>query len=205
MKKRTLIPLTLIALLAASTQASQEQLATSIKEARIEATRTADQLKATLDALNALSKQKEGDLRPAYSTFSAEIPKTEAASAWTRLRVKWMEGEGQQYFKNWQKTIDGMNSESLRKKAQKRLDSVQQSYDKVGASLKAAGEKFAPFLVNLADIQKALANDITPSGVKAIRGTVSSANWNHKGVESAVNSAFKEMQRMEKALSPEVK
>ena len=86
MKKQTLLALGLVALLANATQASQQQLAASIKDARVETMRTAEQLKITLGTLNALAKQKEGDLRPAYNTFSAEVPKTESAAAWTLTR-----------------------------------------------------------------------------------------------------------------------
>ena len=41
------------------------------------------------------------------------------------------------------------------------------------------------------------------AGVKAIRGTVNSANWNYKYVAGAINDALKEMQKMEEALSTE--
>jgi len=185
--------------------ASQQELAASIKEARTEATRTHGQLEATLSALNALTKQKEGDLRPAYNAFAAEIPKTEAAANSTRTRVKWMGGEGQKYFEGWQKDVDSIANESLRKKAQQRLDGVKKSYDKVAVELTKGAEKFTPFLSDLNDIKKTLANDVTPSGVKAIRSTVSSANWNYKFVNTAINGGLKEMDKMEKALSPEVK
>jgi len=185
--------------------ASQQELATSIKDAWAEATRTHGQLEATLSALNALTKQSKGDLRPAYDAFAAEIPKTEAAANSTRTRVKWMGGEGQKYFEGWQKDIDSIANESLRKKAQKRLDGVKKSYDKVAVELTKGAEKFAPFLSDLNDIKKTLANDVTPSGVKAIRSTVSSANWNYKFVNTAINGGLKELDKMEKALSPEVK
>ena len=85
------------------------------------------------------------------------------------------------------------------------MDSVKVSYDKVEASLKLAGEKFKPFLSDLGDIQKVLAADVTAGGVKAIKSTVSSANWNHQYVDNAIKSALKEMDKMEKALSPEAK
>jgi len=183
----------------------QQQLATSINEARAEATRTHGQLEATLNALNALTKQTKGDLRPAYNAFAAEIPKTEAAANSTRTRVRWMGGDGQAYFTSWQKDIDGIANESLRKTAQKRLNSVKKSYDKVADELTKAGAKFTPFLSDLNDIQKTLANDVTQSGVKAIRSTVSSANWNYKYVNREITDALKEMERMEKALSTEVK
>jgi hypothetical protein len=203
MKHLNLLICAATTLVVTTVQATQEQLALSIKEARVEATRTAEQLKSTLNALNALTKQKEGDLRPAYNAFAVEIPRTESAADWTRTRVKWMESDGQQYFKNWQNTIDGIANESLRKKAQKRLNSARKSYDKVSVSLKDGAEKFRPFLSNLADVQKGLSADVTAGGVKAVKGTVSDANWSYKGVNKAINDALSEMAKMEKALSTE--
>lgn len=205
MKKTTLLMIGLATLVAATTPASQEQLAKSIKDTQVETTRTSDQLKATLEALNGLTKQKTGDLRPAYTTYCSEVSKTDAAAAWTRTRAKWMSSDGRTYFEGWQKTINGIANESLRKKAQKRLDTVKTSYDKVEKSLVLAAEKFSPFLSDLTDIQKALATDVTAGGVKALKSTVSSANWNHQYVDKAVQAALKEMGKMEKALSSEAK
>jgi DNA polymerase III delta prime subunit len=204
MKKQILLAIGLAALLASATQA-QEQLAKSIKEAHLETIRTDEQLKATLSALNALTKQTEGDLRPAYNTYCSEVAKTESAAGWTKTRVQWMASDGRKYFQDWQKTIDGISNEKLRKKSQKRFDAVKVSYDKVEASLQQAKEKFQPFLSDLGDIQKALVSDVTPGGVKAIKSTVSSANWDHKFVNQAIKSALKEMDKMEKSLSPEAK
>jgi hypothetical protein len=203
MKMQTLFMIGFATLLATATQASQEQLAGSIKQAHLETSRTSEQLKATLDAINALTKQTKGDLRPAYTTYCAEVVKTGSAAELTRTRVIWMGGDGRKYFQDWQATVEGISNESLRKKAQKRLDAVKASYDKVETSLQAAGDKFKPFLSDLADIQKSLAADITAGGVKAIRSTVKSANWNHQFVNRSVNTALQEMTKMEKALSAE--
>ena len=205
MNKQILLMLGLTALLASATQASQQQLATSIKDTHIETSRTDAQLNATLSALNALTAQKKGDLRPAYNAFCDEVAKTETAAGWTRTRIQWMAGDGRQYFQDWQATVSGIANKSLQKKAQKRLNDVQKSYDKVEASLKLAGEKFKPFLSDLADIQKTLAADVTANGVKAIKSTVRSANWNEQYVDNAVKAALKEMGKMEKALSSEAK
>ena len=205
MKKQTLLMIGLAALLASATQASQEQLAQSIRDVQLETGRTSTQLKSTLGVLNALTAQKKGDLRPAYTAFCAELPKTEAASSLTRTRIQWMAGDGRKYFQDWQKTIDSIANESLRKKAQKRMDTVRKSYDKVEASLVQAGEKFRPFISDLTDIQKFLATDVTAGGVKAIKSTVSSANWNHQFVDKAIKDALKEMDKMQKALSSEAK
>ncbi|HNQ89052.1 MAG TPA: DUF2959 family protein [Verrucomicrobiota bacterium] len=205
MKKNALLLIGLMTLLTAAPQASQEQLAKSIQDARSETSRTDAQLKATLEAINALTRQTQGDLRPAYSTYCSEVSRTEAAAGWTKTRVEWMAGDGRKYFRDWQNTVNSIGNPSLRKKSQKRLDAVQASYNKVEASLRSAGDKFAPLLSDLGDIRKALASDVTPGGVKAIKSTVRSANWNHQFVDKAVKSALKEMEKMETALSSEVR
>jgi hypothetical protein len=205
MKKQTLLTLGLATLLATAAQATQEQLAASIKDTRVETVRTDEQLRATLSTLNALTTQTEGDLRPAYQAYCTQVTNTQSAATWTRARSQWMASDGRKYFKDWQGTISGIANESLRKKSQKRLDAVQASYGKVEAALQQAGEKFKPFLSDLADIQKALATDVTAGGVKAVKSTVNSANWNHQFVDKAIQSALKEMDKMEKALSSEAK
>ena len=204
MKTRTLLTaLSLTTLLVGVAHANQEKLAASIKETRLEAGRTRDQLTATLATLTELTQQKKGDLRPAYQAFCAEIPKTEAAAAATRARTAFMQNEGLKYFEGWQQTVSSINNKSLQKKSQKRLDAAQKSYLKVTASFAAAGEKFQPFLADLADIQKVLANDVTANGVKNLRSTVSDANWRYKAVNATINDALKEMAKMEKSLSSE--
>jgi hypothetical protein len=205
MNKRRILIIGLMGMMVTASQASQEQLAKSISEARVETRRTAEQLKTTLAALNALTKQTKGDLRPTYDAYRKEVANTATAAAWTETRLQWMAGDGRKYFSDWQTTINAISNKSLKKKAQKRLDDVKESYDKVEASLKQAKEKFKPFLSDLSDIEKALATDITAGGVKAIKSTVSSANWNHQYVDKAVASAVKEMDKMAKSLSPEAK
>ncbi len=205
MKKQILFSIGLVALMATASQASQEQLAAGVKETQGEATRTAEQLKETVGALNALGKQKKGDLRPTYDKFCAEVVKTQAAADLTASRVNSMNTSGAKYFEDWQNTINGINNESMRKKSQKRLDSVKAGYHKVLAALTEAAEKFKPFLSDLNDIQKVLATDVTAGGVKAAGSTIKSANWNYKYVDQAVKTALRELDKMSKSLSSEAK
>jgi hypothetical protein len=205
-KTRSIVTVfSLAMLLAGAANADQAELATSMKETRLEAGRTRDQLTATLGTLTALTKQEKGDLRPVYQTFTTEIPKTEAAATATRKRAAFMQNDGLKYFDGWQKTIDGINNESLRKKSQKRLDTVKKSYVKVTVQFQQGTEKFNPFLADLSDIQKALANDVTANGVKSLRSTVNDANWRYKAVNGSINDALEEMSKLERSLSSEAK
>ncbi len=182
---------------------SQEQLAASIRESQTETVRTRDQLQMTVNALTALTEQNKGDLRANFNAFSMEVKNTHGAAAWTAARAQSMQATSKSYFDGWQADVTSISNESLRKQAQKRLDKVRKSYDKSILSLKEAGEKFKPFLSNLDDVQKTLANDVTAGGVKAIRGTAGDAKFNLKKVRSSVADALEELENMQRALSPE--
>jgi len=185
----------------ASKESAQAKLAASVGEIRTETVRTRNQLLASMETLNALAKQEKGDLRPTYNAFVAEVKKTHTAADQTAARTGSMQNASKEYFGKWQEEVAGISNESLRKKAQRRLDDVRKSYDKVIVELKQAAEKFKPFLSNLDDVEKTLANDVTPGGVKAVRGTVSDANSNMKKVRWSVADAVDELEKMQKALS----
>ena len=163
-----------------TTPSARTKLASSIKDIRIETTATRDQLKTAVSALDALTKQKKGDLKPSYDAFVAEVKKTHDAADQTASRVGNMDTSSKDYFGAWQIEIAGISNESLRKNAQKRLEAVRKSYDNVIASLRQATVEFKPFLSDLDDVQKALANDTTIGGINAIRGTAKSATSGEK-------------------------
>lgn len=187
----------------AANKDAQTNLGEAITEIRIETVQTRDQLQATVDSLNKLVKQESGDLRPGYEAYSADVEKTHDAQVKTSSRIGAMQTASKDYFGTWQDDVASISNADLRKRAQRRLDDVRKSYDKVVGSLKQAAEQFKPFLSNLDDIDKTLANDITAGGIKAVRGTASDATWNEKKVLRYINEAIDELYKMEKALSPQ--
>lgn len=193
----------MLTLLAAARLASagQAELAAAIGETRTEVVATRDQLQNTVTSLDALVKQKEGDLKPAYDAFVTQVAKTQADAAVTKARALRMQQEAQAHFGGWQKEIDGINNAKLKKQAQKRLDKVQKSYEKLTTQLASAGTSFAPYLSDLNDITKILANDLTPGGIKAIRGTVGQAKFDLQSVRSHIYDAIKTLDGMQKSLS----
>jgi len=193
--------LALFGLLAAQTaSAGQQELATSLGATRTLVTQARDQLQTTVNALDALVKQKTGDMRPTYDAFVAEIAKTETAGATAKACADKMEAEASAHFTAWQKEIDSIANASLKEKAQKRLSDVQKKYGEVLSQLKDAGSHFTPLLSDLNDIQKTLANDLTPGGVKSVRGSVSDAEWNLKSTRRSFYSAIEGLTKMQKSL-----
>src|SRR5947208_2364926 len=102
-KNRIVVLIGLASIMAWATQA-QQQLAKSITDVHVETSRTSQQLANTLKALNGLTAQNKGDLRPAYNAFVTEVGNTKAAADSTHTRVRWMASDGRQYFRDWQHT-----------------------------------------------------------------------------------------------------
>ena len=164
---------------------------------------TRDQLQSTLNALTALTKQQKGDLQPAYNTYVAAVKNTHTVADNTRARITAMQDASKDYFDAWKADIAGINNASLRNKAQKRMNAVLENYNGVIKSLSDASDKFKPLLSDLDDVQKMLANDITPGGVKAVSGVASDANWTMKKVRSSILEAIEKTGDMAKSLSSE--
>lgn len=184
-----------------SKESPQAKLASALKDIRLETIKTRDQLQAAVDAINAFTKQKAGDLQPLYDTYVDEVKKTHDAAESTRARSTNMKESSADYFGTWQTEVGSINNTSLRKKAQKRLDAVRKNYDGVINSLVEATKAFKPFLSDLDDVQKTLANDVTAGGVKAVQGTVNNANANQRIVLKSINDAIRQLAEMEKQLS----
>ena len=70
------------------------------------------------------------------------------------------------------------------------------------ASLKAAAEKFNPFLSDLSDIQKALSNDLTSKGLASVGDTVKKANFDHDQVQTEISGAAAHLNAIRTALLP---
>lgn len=208
LSRTALVPLVTLAAslwLGMSATAGQEKLAAKMSETSTELVRTRDQLQATLDALGALVRQESGALKPAYDAYCAEVAKTQTSAKWTAESAATLKREGSRYFGDWEKELSGISNPSLQKKALSRMNRVRKNYDNVSKALEKASAKFEPFLSDLSDIQKVLANDLTAGGLKSLRRTVSSAEFNVAAVRAAFDTAAKELTKVSEALRPEAR
>ena len=186
---------------AASVWAGQEKLAAAMRDTRVEIIQTRDQLQTTVDSISALVNQKKGDLRPAFDDFDAQVAKTLASANLTRARARKMQTEADTHFSSWRAELDGITNAKLKAKGVKRLERVEKSYNAVTKQVEDAGQKFDPYLSDLSDMKKMLTNDLTPNGVKDLRGTVGNAKFHLTGVRRPLNEAIKDLDKMQKTLT----
>jgi len=185
--------------------AGQEALAAAIQQSRNETILTHNELAANLKALNALVSQKEGDLRPAYTAFTASLKGTREAAERTTKRVAAVQGEGEKHFSTWQSEIETINDKGIRDRALKRLASARQNWNDAAAALQEATTQFPALLGYLADIEKALSYDLTLDGVKSVKGAAQSANDTFGRIQSLTQKAVGDLDELTAAMSSTIK
>ena len=183
--------------------ADQHALANSVNQAVSEVNATNAQLAETMKSLNALMATPSGkDLRPAYHAYVQDVEKTRQAADITRRRYEQMNADSERYFSTWKADNRKISNKDIRTKANERLEEVRKHYKSTVASLKAAAEKFNPFLSDLTDIQRALSNDLTGKGLASVSETVKKANYDHDQVQAEINTAAIHLNAMRETLLP---
>lgn len=185
--------------------AGQEALTASIHQARSETILTHNELVANLKALNALLDQKQGDLRPAYEAFTASLKGTRGASERTAGQVAALQGEGEKHFATWQAEVETISDEGIRARAMKRLAAARANWNGAATALQEATVQFPALLGYLNDIEKALSYDLTPDGVKSVRGASRSANDAFGHIQRLTQKAVSELDELLASMSSVVK
>jgi hypothetical protein len=190
-------------LLAGASGAKQHALANSVNEAAAEVNATNAQLAETMKSLNALMATPSGhDLRPAYQAYIHNVEKTRQAADITKRRYEQMNADSDNYFSTWKAENRKIANKDIRTKANERLEEVKKHYKSTVESLKAAAEKFNPFLSDLTDIQRALSNDLTGKGLASVSDTVKKANYDHDQVKAEIHTAAVHLDAMRATLLP---
>jgi hypothetical protein len=185
--------------------AGQEELAAAIQQSRTETILTHNELVANLKALDALVNQKEGDLRPAFTAFKAGLTVTREASARTVKRAALLKQDGDKYFATWKAEVAEIKDAAIKERAMKRLDGTNKGWNAVSASLQEATVQFPALLGYLSDIEKALNYDLTPDGVKSVRGASRSAVDSFGKIQGQVKNAVAELEKMSEDMSSMIK
>lgn len=203
MRTKILVSLFSVAL-CLSAAGDQEALISDIDQSRTETILTHNQLVANLEALVALTEQKEGDLRPAYETFQKSLAATREAEERTQKRVKMLTEAGKTHFYGWEEDIKSIKDSTIQRRAHARLADMVERWNRMVRELRQALDQFEPLLSYMSDIDTALSYDLTEDGLRSIRGAANSAVRTYQTLQEHVQGAVTELEGMAKELSPVV-
>jgi hypothetical protein len=110
---------------------------------------------------------KPAKLTPAFNDFKASVAAVKRRSDIINSRVQDMRLRAAEYSNAWQNDAQQISSPELRDVAQARNERVTAQYEKVTASAQAVRDAYAPFITQLGDTERYLANDLTYNGIDA--------------------------------------
>ena len=179
--------------------ASSKQAIESLRGTRQELAKAKTEVQQTNGSLDKLASG--GNLEQSYQQYTRQVAEMKASGERAKARGQDMRNRTRQYVAAWQKEMDQISSPELRAGASERRAKVQANFDQITASARATGDAYRPYLQNLQEIQKALANDLTPAGVDAARTAIDKAKAQGETVQQKLDALIAELDQVGGSMS----
>ena len=141
---------------------------------------------AALGSLNDLVNNP-GDLVTQFKKYSSAVSSLESSAKDVQSKVAAMRAKGNDYFKGWDEQTAKIQNEDIKNRSAARKEEMMKKFTDIKMSYTQASESFKPFMQDLKDIQTALATDLTPGGVTAIKGAADKANKDAVPLKDSIN------------------
>ena len=156
----------------------------------------------TLGALNGLAFKPEGDLRKQFDKFNSAVKDLQVAANDLDAKVAVMQAQGQAYLDNWNNQLAAISSEEIRNLSAQRKATVTTNLATAVYSYELTKGALQPFLLDLRDIQTYLNNDLTASGVAAIKATVAKTKADAVPLRDSIKKLRSDFSELGGSLSP---
>jgi outer membrane murein-binding lipoprotein Lpp len=127
---------------------------------------------AAMAALNDLVKRPTGDLKLQYRRFSEALDHLAAAASRAPARAASLKGKTAAYFETWDRELQGMSDDEIRKTSATRKAEVSAQCDITLQRYQQSEDALTPLLAYLNDIRKALSTDLTATGLQSAAESV---------------------------------
>lgn len=148
-------------------------------------------LRGTVETQGLLKREKVAvaDVEKAYGTLEDALDEVrEASKDVAKGREALREAVDRQLAK-WDADIKTFQSTDLKKSTQQRRDATQARFNALSAELDGFSQRVDGYVARLAEIETALAHDLTPAGVGALDGVLKDAAGASKPVAEEVLKA----------------
>lgn len=157
-----------------------------------------------LTSLNDLVKNPS-DLAAQFKKYSAAVSDLESSAKDVQSKVATMRAKGNEYFKAWDEQTAQIHNEDIKSRSAARKEEMMKRFSDIKMNYTQASEAFKPFMSDLKDIQTALATDLTPGGVSAVKGAADKANKDAVPLKDSINklaAQFKDLGAAMQAAQP---
>ena len=167
------------------------QLRDSVKSTRVALNRTTDALNRVPGAPDALE---------AYTTFSTEFAAFKKLSSSTLRDSADVRNRGKELFAQWEQEAATIKNVDIRAIAEQRRNTLKAGYDAMITPLLNARADLTEVTSLFADIQKALALDLTPAGLDAVKKPFADINAKFSASAASLDAFAAELDKIAAAL-----
>ena len=138
--------------------------------ARDEQKEAGAQFQDALTKLRAMYGGTGSNLEKSYDQLQGEYTDAAARADSVRKRVRDVESVAADLFKEWEKEIDEIQTESMRATSRDQLRQTRTRYNEMHTALKRAEESMAPVLVKLKDHVLFLKHNLNAQAIASLKG-----------------------------------
>lgn len=172
---------------------------TSAKDSRQELVEAKGEISKAIADLDQISSH--GDLKVAYRAFSTDIDAVKSREKRVKHEREQMETNQQAYITQWQQDGSKLTNDDLRRSSIDRQAAVKQHFTEVTASYRELEDDYRPLITTLGELQAALANDLTPAAVDAIKPVADTVTSDGAKVQSRINDVIGKLDSLITSLS----
>ena len=150
------------------------------------------QIDTTLKALDGIVQGKDSKARKsALKKYSEEIKGMDKQIQKTRDYAQKMKERGQDYFKEWEKSMKGVSNPDLQASATQQRDALKAQYEKIEAGIAQAKQDSSKFWKDLQDLEKFYTNDLSDSAMTTTADLVKTTNDGGKKIQGYIDEVVK--------------
>jgi hypothetical protein len=157
---------------------------------------------ATMKSLDAVAASAATDPRKAFEHYSKSVANLESAANDARKCSQNVKEQGKSYFAQWQKQLADVKNPDIRALAEQRKAKLQESFDSIKQIAEPLKAQFDPWMSDLKDLQKYLANDLTIAGVDAAKPLFAKTQAGGRDVQKSMDALVAELNTVTATITP---
>lgn len=118
-----------------------------------------------LASLNTLATPGQTDLRGSYDKYCNNLGQMNDHAQALKVEADAMRASRDDYFGKWEEKVTEIDNPTIRASAEARRKRLRDAHEKIVTASSEAKDAYVPFMKDLEDIRKYLANDLSSSSI----------------------------------------
>ncbi len=156
----------------------------------------------TMKSLDQVAVSATTDPRKAFEQYSKHVANLESAAIKARKSSQDIKDQGKAYFEQWQKQLAEREESRYPGSGGERKAKLQEAFDSIRQLAEPLKAQFDPWLSDLKDLQKYLANDLTIAGVDAAKPLFAKTQSEGLEVQKSMDALVAELNTIAATITP---